>query len=411
MAALLFAAGSLTQSDSRLASIQVKGIHRYAAEDVVRLSGLAIGKPATSDDLAAGANRLVKTGLFDMVKYTYTTGREMTVTFEIDEASWTIPVILDNFVWLTEDEVKKAVSTEVPTFDGTAPLNLGAAELIAQALQDVLKARGIPGRIEHMAQSDFLRGKAGPPRYMFTVKDPSPKLCGLHASGASAIPEKDLLAPLSSAVGGDYSRFFLDAASRGTLRDMYLRKGYWRIAFAPPVVSLEDCAGVTATLNVTEGMQYTWDRPSWSGNAAISSAELDEALGMKPGEVADSSKIDSGLRRLEDAYSKQGYVAEHASYDAAVEDASHKTAFRFTIEEGARYHMGTLEFPNLAENDANALKRKFKLKPGDVYDGMYVKKYLLDEVYPLQTKGGGHPNVDTNANPDTTTVTLRIVFK
>src|ERR1700752_3112201 len=85
--------------DARIASVKVKGQKRYTSEEVTRLSGLEIGLAATPADLTAAANRLAATGLFDNVRYTYTTAKAMSVTLEVTEAAWTIPVILDNFVW------------------------------------------------------------------------------------------------------------------------------------------------------------------------------------------------------------------------------------------------------------------------------------------------------------------------
>ena len=86
-------------ADLKLASIHVNGVKRYAVEDVARLSGLTIGRAATADDLAAAANRLASTGLFDSVRYSYTTNRVLDVTLEVEEAAGAVPVILDNFMW------------------------------------------------------------------------------------------------------------------------------------------------------------------------------------------------------------------------------------------------------------------------------------------------------------------------
>lgn len=396
---------------SRLASIQVKGTARYTPEDVMRLSGLAIGTPITVEDLTAATTRLAATGLFDMVKYSYTTGRQMTVTFDVTEAKWTVPVLLDNFVWMSDDDLKAAVRTEVPTFDGTAPINSGAAELIEHALQDFVKARGVPGQVTFSAQADIGGPDSTKPRYLYAVKDPAPKLCALHVEGASTIPEKQLLDPLTFALNDDYSRLLLTASARGTLTDMYRRRGYWRATFAPPTVALNACPGVSATLHVSEGQQYTWDKPSWSGINALPAAPLEAAFGIKVGDVADATKIDTGIRAVSDAYGKLGYIAERARSTPKLDDATRRVTVEIAIEEGAQFHMGTLDFPNLADADATTLKKRFKLKPGDVYDDSYVQKYMAEEVRPLQTRGGGRPALMVAPNETTHTVDLHIVFR
>jgi outer membrane protein assembly factor BamA len=105
----IFAPPPQTPAELRIASIQVKGNQRYTAEEVTRLSGLEIGRTAKPDDLAAAANRMAATGLFEAVRYSYTTGRAMSVVFEISEPARTVPVILDNFVWLSDEELFEGI--------------------------------------------------------------------------------------------------------------------------------------------------------------------------------------------------------------------------------------------------------------------------------------------------------------
>jgi outer membrane protein assembly factor BamA len=400
---------AVSSADTRIASIQVRGTVRYTPSEVSRLSGLEIGKPGAVADLTAAANRLAATGLFDSVKYTYaTTGRLITVTFEITEAAWTIPVILDNFVWMTDADLIAAVRQEVPSFDGTAPVNVGAVETLTRALENVLKARSIPGRVDFTTHADLRRSL---PKYVFSVKDPTPKVCALHVAGASAISERDLLGQLGPIVGGDYSRLFVTTASAGTLVDMYRRRGHWRAAFSDPSVAIGTCQGVAVTLNVTEGPEYAWDRALWTGNTVLAPDALDPLLGMKTGEVADATRIDAGLRKVGEAYGKQGYLLERASYEPRLDDAQRKAAFQVKVAEGPQFHMGTLQFAGITDADAAMLQQKWRLKAGDVYDASYAKRYQLEELSPLRTQSGGRASMEINLDIANRLVNPRVVFK
>ena len=55
--------------------------------------------------------------------------------------------------------------------------------------------------------------------------------------------------------------------------------------------------------------------------------------------------------------------------------------------------------------------QKWRLKPGDVYDDTYAKKYQFDEIFPLKTRSGARPSVETLLDNDKHLVNLRIVFK
>lgn len=180
---LLAGTAGLPQSASaphQLAGVQVVGARRYAPADIAKLSGLAVGAPVSIADLEPIAERLAATGLFKNLSYRYVTaGRKMTVVFEIEEADWTIPVIFDNFVWFTDEELVTGVRAEVPSFDGTAPPSEGMPDLIVRSLQGLLKARGLPGQAHFSPQADLVSGKM---QYLFSVREPAPKLCALRSA-------------------------------------------------------------------------------------------------------------------------------------------------------------------------------------------------------------------------------------
>ena len=78
-----------------LARVELVGAKRFTPVHVTHLSGLAIGKSVTIDQLNAAAQRLANTGFFEEVQYRYTlAGRRATVVYELREIPWTIPVSL-----------------------------------------------------------------------------------------------------------------------------------------------------------------------------------------------------------------------------------------------------------------------------------------------------------------------------
>jgi outer membrane protein assembly factor BamA len=168
---------------------------------------------------------------------------------------------------------------------------------------------------------------------------------------------------------------------------------------------------VAVTLNVTEGAPYLWDRAQWTGNTALAADVLDKTLGMKPGEVADVSRIQSGLRDIDRAYGHVGYVEADADYQPRLDDQTHRAVFAFTVTEGPQYHMGTLSFPNLREPDAAAIAKKWKLKPGDVFDETYEREFAATELAPLRTANGRRAQIERQIEQPTHVVHLRVIFK
>src|SRR5215204_2552595 len=71
-------------------TIVVTGARRYKNDQVVKVSGLTTGSPVRIADLEGAARRMADTGLFNNVSYRYATANNrITVTLEIEEASWT----------------------------------------------------------------------------------------------------------------------------------------------------------------------------------------------------------------------------------------------------------------------------------------------------------------------------------
>jgi outer membrane protein assembly factor BamA len=395
----------------RLAAVQVTGASRYSRDDVARLSGLNAGQPVTIAQVNSAAQRLAATGLFKAVKYRYVNvGERMTAVFEIEEADWTVPVIFDNFVWFKDEEIVDAVKRDVPTFDGTLPPAEGVPDLVLRSLQTLLDAKRIPGRAAFQPHTDLKEKKLS---YLFKVENPAPTLCALAFTGVSAAPERELVNASRSAIGGEYSRTILTGMSAGTLLDVFHRRGHWRASFAPPIPALDsrECVGVSAALAVNEGSVYAFAKSAWTGNRVLDAAALDALLAMKPGEVADSYKIEAGLVQIRRAYAKNGYLMATTSSAPRLDDTSKRAEFEMKVEEGPQFTMGSLEFAGLAEADVNRLRKNWKLPAGVPYDSTYANLYVTNEVVPLLPPGTRRPTAKEAVDPDKHVVDVSIVFE
>ena len=139
-------------TEFQLGAVTVTGASRYTLEEVTRLSRLKAGQPVKLSDLDDTVKQMSSTGLFASLKYRYTTsGTRLDVTFDIEEAPWLMPVVFDNFVWLRDDELLAAVKQNVPTFDGTLPVNSEVTSFMTGVLQHLLDERQIRGRIAKTA--------------------------------------------------------------------------------------------------------------------------------------------------------------------------------------------------------------------------------------------------------------------
>jgi outer membrane protein assembly factor BamA len=218
--------------------------------------------------------------------------------------------------------------------------------------------------------------------------------------------------------GNDYSREFVWNFADVALRDLYHERGYLRVEFGEPRGALGADApcgagGVAVTLPVREGIAYNWGGAEWSGNAALAPAELDAALGMKPGELANGKKIEKALAAVSRAYGRKGYLAVGLKPSPDFADAARSVTYRFEVREGQQYHMGALNIVGLPDADAERIRAKWKLQPGDVYDAGYIQEFVQGAMRELVKPGAKPLRLGTVVNPNQAKLTadVTITFK
>ncbi|MBA3714668.1 MAG: hypothetical protein H0W76_19790 [Pyrinomonadaceae bacterium] len=416
-----FAQQQPTPSTVRLAKIEFTGLERYNKEQVIAESGLQVGQQVDVETLDAASNRLLNSGLFQNLSYRFTIKNgEGVITFIVEEAKSKIPVVFDNFVWFSDEELAGAVRKAVPTFDGTAPEAGGVTESIVKALSELLAERKIAGRVEYTPSADP-SGKNS--EHVFAVKGANVRVCELNFPGARAVPAKLLVQKSAAILSNEFSRNFVSIYAEGNLIPLYHERGYLRAGFLTPQAKLlmtPECEnGVAVAVPVEEGAAYLWDGAEWAGSQTLTAPELDAALGMKRGDVANGVKIESGLDSVRKAYGRKGHLAARLRYAPDFDDATRRVVYRFDLNEGPLYRMGLLSIDGLSEADANNLRTRWRLLPREPYDASYIDEFIKNEVRDflksVQSEGRslGSPKITSAVKPDheKLTVDVAITFK
>lgn len=110
----------------------------------------------------------------------------------------------------------------------------------------------------------------------------------------------------------------------------------------------------------------------------VSSADLDRLLGAKIGAVAEMAVLDPGLAAVRAAYGKRGHVQAQLTVAPRGDNTTKRAQLEVQISEGPQFHMGAIEFVGLSDDDATNLARRWKLKPGQVFDTSYLDTFRAE---------------------------------
>lgn len=407
---------------AKLAKVEFEGAKRLSRDQLLTSSGLEIGQPINVAALDLAGQRLMDSGLLRKLSYRlHTVNNEATVVFKIEEAAGQKhPAIFDNFIWFTDDELAAIVRRSVPSFDGNALDEGNMTDEIAKALQLLLNERKIEGKIDYMAAADLSGTLMS---HVFAVRGPRLPICSLHFPGARNISEARLILGSKELLHEPYSRTYSRDFTRNNLFPFYREVGQLRATFGQSVAkpqTTESCKdGIEVTIPVDEGLVYSWESAEWSGNKVYAAAELDKALEMKAGEVANGLKFDEGLAAVSMLYGRKGYLELSVKPTAVFDDPASKVAFRIEVKEGPQYRMGNLIVKGLPDNHTNYLRGKWEMLKGDVYDAAYAKDFFKNafrDVYrkiaeERQAQGKPGPEVATSERPNRTELTVDVTFE
>lgn len=415
---IMAAAVALAQvAGRRIARIEIEGLQRLSADEVIAASGLKTGAPFSVANLDAAGQRLVDSGMFAKVGYrTNTKGSEVTIVFHVVESKGgSSPVVYDNFVGFTTDELTAAIRRDVPEFNGSAPNAGTMTDRIRQALQNLLKERQLEGTVEY---SPSQTGE-----HLYTIAGVRTRICRLNFPGATNVPEEKLVARSRQLLEDAYSLKAAIAFSQYVLYPIYREAGQWRAKFAEPIVKVldeSDCKrGVALSIPVDEGPIYGWDKAEWTGNEVLTAIQLDATLAIKNGDLADGAKFDKGLHALSKRYGLTGHLDISFSPKPEFDDAAKRVTVKITVAEGPQYLMGKLTVRGVTDADVIALEQRWKLKRGDVFDITYPERFLKtdgrEELQRIaaawQAQGKRPPDISFETTPNRAAVVADVTLE
>ncbi len=377
----------------KLIVVKVSGSKRFTSEEVAAASGLPLGTVAHDEDFKKAVRQLGESGAFAAITYGYSfTAAGTKLEFQVTDAEKFVPARFSDFVWFTDEELRRKIHERVPLFNGELPAATGRLpDQVSDILQALLVENAIPGIVEFARNSPkgAQPDSSGPVESIdYNVTGVSIRIRRVEFPGAGAAQLPLLQAAADKLADREYSRIFMKSFIEHTLLLVFHEDGYLKAACAPPQLKVVKTASpdarentlpptfVDITFAVTPGVQYKVTGEEWSGNKEISTDLLQPLLHNQAGQPANTVQLEDDLRAVQELYGTRGYVTAAIKANAAFDDAAGTVAYQLVVNEGPVYHMGQLEFRGIDNSLTARLQAAWKLRPGDVYDASYLKEFL-----------------------------------
>src|SRR5260370_40549693 len=139
----------------KLISLQVTGTKRFTSDEVAAASGLPVGTIAHEDDFRRAARQLGASGAFSTIAFTCSYPAAGTkLEFQVPDADNFVPARFTDFVWFTDEELRRKVHERIPLFNGELPMAGRLPEEVSDVLQALLVENSIPGHVEYLRKRD-----------------------------------------------------------------------------------------------------------------------------------------------------------------------------------------------------------------------------------------------------------------
>jgi outer membrane protein insertion porin family len=363
---------------AKLASITVTGSKKYSSDQIAPFAGLKVGAIVTRDDIQNGANRLSQLGPFASVQYRFSGGTEVKLEYQVTDGP-SARVTFDNFPWLTDDEISAALKSSVALFDGTAPDHGTILDDIAESLGKLLISKGVYGTVSHQLVPDA-SGDRQVQQYRVEGEDLT--VASVKFSDSLASNDRAIQSSLANFVGSPYSRSGVELFEFEQVRPAYLAHGFLRVRFAPAAAHVDTTqpgatsSRVAVTVSIDPGPAFNWSGATWTGNSEIRSAQLDAAVMLKAGDLADGVKIEATWDRVRALFGRLGFLDLKLDAAPQFDDAAKRVRYVVAITEGQQYRMGNLVITGLSVEGERRIRDAWKIADGALFDQVAYDQFL-----------------------------------
>ena len=379
-----------------LEKLQIQGNKKIPTERILAVSGLKLGSLVLKADFDAARERLLDTGSFESVGYSYKPSLNgYDTTFEVVEIDTLYPYRFEALP-ASDDALRAALRKQEPLLGDQIPATPQVLNRYTAAIRQFFG-----GKAEAKGE---LSADSGRMEIVFRPPGDRANIADVKFTGNQAIPTPILVQKLSAAaVGIPYSEPLLRRVLDSAIRPMYEEKGRIRVAF-PEITAqkVETNDGVVVTIAINEGPVYNLGTVTLTGAPEAEIAQIQKSDDWRKGETVNFTNVEASLEKIRKRERAQGYLRADTRVIREIRDDDRTVNLTVNIVRGAQFTLGKLTIQGLDVISEPAIRKIWKIEPGQPFQEGYPEAFLTrvrDEgIFDNLGKTRAETNIDENSH-------------
>lgn len=256
--------------------------------------------------------------------------------------------------------------------------------LVMESNEEILKLYREKGYFFAKVNIDIQSGQGNLVNITIRIKEGEKvKIEKIRFSGNKSFPDKELRGQMETQKRTWYS--FLDDSGvyqKDILKlDMFRVEGFYhdhgflRVKVLEPRIDInKKSREVHITISVEEGPQFRVKTLVLSRDDAVSLSEIQKRTQTKVGDIYNVSLLRQDILTITDLYSQKGYAYADARPISSLNDEDHTVDLSIEVDKGKKVYVGNIEILGNIKTLDNVIRREFRLKEGELFDGSKLKR-------------------------------------
>ena len=375
--ALMLPTALSAQDAFPLRVVEFEGNDRFAAEHLMPVTGLEVGRPVTKKDFELALRRLNETGVFEGLRYRFGPhGDGYKLTIAVQEVAELFPVRFDGFE-VPAEGVAEVLRDRLPLYVGLVPAGGPAVRVMVNVLQRWWAERGGDERVV----ADLVPAADSGFEMLVGPERETNNIAFVRFENTGDVDSLELQRVFNqSAMGEPYSEARLMELLHYNARPFYTELGYMNVSFCPcKTLPDRESEGLVVDVHVDQGEEYLFGEVAWPDPLPIDPESLRKVNQIEPGQVVNMKAAYATMAEIAEGMQRQGYMKASAVFDERVDHDTRHVHLDIKIEPGLQFVFSRLIVKGLDILSEPAIRKRWGMERDAPFDVRYPA-YFLDRV-------------------------------